>query len=60
MNKIVKVFKEFINDESGVGVVEIVLIIMVLLGLVIIFKSEVEGIMTSVFKSIKVKINNGF
>ena len=56
----VKIFKDFINDESGVGVVEIVLIIMVLLGLVILFKSEIEGIMTSIFKSLKVKINNGF
>lgn len=60
MSNIIKVFKEFIDDERGVGVVEIVLIIMVLLGLVILFKSEIEGIMTSIFKSIKVKINNGF
>lgn len=52
--------KRFMVDEAGVGVVEIVLILMVLLGLVIIFKNEIEGIMTSIFKSLKVKINNGF
>lgn len=28
MSNIIKVFKEFIDDERGVGVVEIVLIIM--------------------------------
>jgi len=55
-----KEIKKFIKDEAGVGVVEIVLILMVLLGLVIIFKNEIEGIMTSIFKSLKVKINNGF
>ena len=60
MNKIKKIIKEFVTDESGVGVVEIVLILMVLLGLVILFKTEIEGIMKSIFKSLKVKINNGF
>lgn len=60
MNKIKKIIKEFATDESGVGVVEIVLILMVLLGLVILFKTEIEGIMNSIFKSLKVKINNGF
>lgn len=60
MNKIKKIIKEFVTDESGVGVVEIVLILMVLLGLVILFKTEIEGIMNSIFKSLKVKINNGF
>ena len=57
MNKIKKIIKEFATDESGVGVVEIVLILMVLLGLVILFKTEIEGIMNSIFKSLKVKIN---
>lgn len=52
--------KRFMVDEAGVGVVEIVLILMVLLGLVIIFKNEIEEIMTSIFKSIKVKIKNDF
>ena len=60
MNKVINVIKGFIKDESGVGVVEIVLILMVLLGLVILFKSEIEDIMTSIFKSLKVKISNGF
>ena len=30
MNKIKKIIKEFATDESGVGVVEIVLILMVI------------------------------
>ena len=60
MNRVINEIKGFIKDESGVGVVEIVLILMVLLGLVILFKSEIEGIMTGIFKSLKVKISNGF
>lgn len=60
MNNIIKVVRKFAKDERGVGVVEIVLILMVLLGLVVLFKSEIEDIMTSIFKSLKVKISNGF
>ena len=60
MNNIIKVIRKFAKDERGVGVVEIVLILMVLLGLVVLFKSEIEDIMTSIFKSLEVKISNGF
>ena len=60
MDNIVREIKSFIKDESGVGVVEIVLILMVLLGLIIVFKSEIESIMTDIFKSLRVKISNGF
>ena len=33
----------FMKDESGMGVVEIVLIIIVLVGLVILFKSKITA-----------------
>ena len=33
-------FKQFLKDEDGVGVVEIILILVVLIGLVIIFKNQ--------------------
>ncbi len=55
-----ELIKEFVKDERGVGVVEVVLILMVLLSLVVLFKNEIQSIMTSVFKKIKVKINSGF
>lgn len=44
--------KEFWKEEDAVGVVEIILILVVLIGLVIIFKEQ----LTSLVKSILVKI----
>ncbi len=35
---------DFLEDESGMGVVEIVLIIIVLVGLVILFKDKITSL----------------
>jgi len=43
---------EFSEDNRGVGVVELVLIIVVLVGLVVIFKDQLTGILTSIFTRI--------
>ena len=34
--------KRFLEDESGMGVVEVILIIVVLVGLVIIFQTQIK------------------
>lgn len=47
--------KKFLEDESGVGVVEIILILVILIGLVIVFKSEIESLVNSIFDSITSK-----
>jgi len=47
--------KTFWNDESGIGVVEVVLILVVLIGLVIIFKDQLSDIMNDIFKEIEKK-----
>lgn len=44
--------KECLWDESGIGVVEIILILVVLIGLVIIFKSQLTSLVQSVFEKI--------
>ena len=41
---------EFWKDESGMGTVEIILIIVVLIGLVIIFKKQINDLVTKIFK----------
>ncbi|WP_035784399.1 Flp1 family type IVb pilin [Butyrivibrio sp. MC2021] len=46
-------FKDFWKDEDGMGTVEVILIIVVLIGLVIIFKKEISGIVDDVFKAIR-------
>lgn len=42
----------FWEDESGVGVIEIVLILVVLIGLVIIFKDQINKLLETIFKEI--------
>ena len=43
----------FLRNEDGMGTVEIILIIVVLIGLVIVFKKEISGIVEDVFKTIR-------
>lgn len=42
----------FCWDESGMGVVEVILIIVVLIGLVIIFKNQITGVVNDIFEKI--------
>ncbi|MGC6174363.1 Flp1 family type IVb pilin [Lacrimispora amygdalina] len=44
--------KDFIREEDGVGVIEIVLILVVLIGLVIIFKTNIKKLLDSIFEEI--------
>lgn len=45
-------WKEFWKDESGMGVVEVILIIVVLIGLVIIFKNQITEVVNDIFEKI--------
>ena len=45
-------YKEFMKGESGLGTIEIVLILVVLIGLVIIFKKQITTLLESIFKQI--------
>lgn len=47
--------KHFLEDESGMGVVEVILIIVVLIGLVIIFQTQIQKIVNNIFKTITSK-----
>lgn len=44
--------KKFIKEEDGVGVVEVILILVVLIGLVVIFKSQLNQLVNSIFEKI--------
>ncbi len=44
--------KRFIQDESGAGVVELILIMVVLIGIVLIFKEQVTNLVNDIFKTI--------
>lgn len=44
--------KRFLKEEDGMGVVEIILIIVVLISLVLIFKTQLTAIVKSIFVTI--------
>ena len=47
-----KEIREFWKDEQGVGVIELVLVLVVLIGLVIIFKKHITTLLQNIFKEI--------
>ena len=52
-----KGWKEFLKEEDGMGTVEVILIIVVLVGLVLIFKEEISDIIDSLFSKITSQTN---
>ena len=51
-NNKLKSFRQFLTEEDGMGTVEVILIIVVLVGLVIIFKEKITEVVNSVFTKI--------
>ena len=47
-----KNFKQFLAEEDGMGTVEVILIIVVLVSLVIIFKKQITDIVNGLFEKI--------
>lgn len=47
-----KGLRDFLREEEGMGTVEIILIIVVLIGLVIIFKTQLRSLVEKVFEKI--------
>ena len=52
MKRIIKTGSDFLKDESGMGVVEIILIIVVLIAMVIIFKDQITSLVNNIWDSI--------
>lgn len=50
-------FRNFFKEDDGMGTVEIILIIVVLIGLVIIFKEQLRSLVESVFETITTDSN---
>ena len=47
--------REFIKEEDGIGVVEMILILVVLIGLVLIFKYQLTALVNDIFDTITSK-----
>lgn len=52
-----KTLKNLIREEDGMGTVEIILIIVVLVGLVIIFKDRITSLVDNIFDKITKETN---
>lgn len=50
--KFIKKFDDYLFDNRGVGVIEIVMILVVLIGLVIVFKDKIGTLLNGIFNNI--------
>lgn len=48
--------KNILKKQKGMGVIEVVLIIVVLVGLALVFKNQISGIADGLYTSIKTQI----
>lgn len=44
--------KQVLQEEDGIGVVEVILILVMLIGLVLIFKSQLTSLVETIFEKI--------
>lgn len=47
-----QIMKQMWQDESGIGTVELILILVVLIGIVLIFKKQITDLVNDIFKTI--------
>jgi Flp pilus assembly pilin Flp len=52
INKVKLFFKRLENDNKGASIVEVILILVILIGIVLIFKNQITSIVNDAFKSI--------
>ena len=53
MKWIGKEWLAFLREEDGLGVIEVVLILVVVIGLVILFKKQITDLLESIFEEIE-------
>ena len=57
-NKKIRNLRTFMKEEDGMGTVEVILIIVVLISLVALFKKDITSIVTDIMKKIKSNANS--
>lgn len=57
-NKKMRNLRTFMKEEDGMGTVEVILIIVVLISLVALFKKDITSIVTDIMKKIKSNANS--
>ena len=51
-------WKQFIEEEEAMGVIEVILIIVVLVGLALIFRTQITSIANSLFSKIRNQVSS--
>ncbi len=54
---IMKNFKDFLLEENGMGVVEVILIIVILISLAALFKTQITSLVNKILKKITTQAN---
>ena len=49
--------RSFWNDETAAGVVEVLLVLIVLVGLTVIFKSQLTSVVNNIFSKLTSNVN---
>ena len=57
MNSLKEIIVSFMMEEDGLGVVEVILIIVVLIGLVIIFRDSITNVIENIFDTISERVD---
>lgn len=50
--------KDFLREEEGAGVVEIILVLVVIIGIVLIFKKQLTSLVNTIFSKIVSQSNS--
>ena len=58
MRKLREFAKDFLQEEDAVGVVEIILILVVLIGMVMIFKDQLTSLVENILSKITKQSNS--
>lgn len=53
-----ELLKRFLKEEEGLGTIEIVLIVVILIGLVITFKGAIKGVLDDIILKMKGDVND--
>ena len=57
-NKLLQLNNRLLSDNHGMGTIEIVLIIIVILGILVIFRDNIETLINTVFGKIHSQVNS--
>lgn len=56
MRRIISNFRHHIENEKGMGLVEVAIIIIIIIALALVFQKEITELLTAIFNRIDLKV----